>query len=279
VFSKFRGLLEQFKAVHARATYLLTEDYIQKYLDANPKYQDPKRITRHEHKVFSQHGEDGILREVFRRIGTTSRYFVEFGCGARGNENNTLAFLVEGWRGCWLERDPRHVKRIAADLRGPVSRGQLSVQAACLTAENINETFARLNVPREFDLLSIDVDGNDYWLWKALRGFSPRVVAIEYNAVFAPPMKWVMKYDPRHRWDGSSHFGASLKSLELLADQKGYRLVGCDFSGSNAFFVRQDLVADHFLSSAAAEDHYEPPRYFLERQQGHPRRYGDFEAV
>ncbi len=276
---KIKALLEEFKAVHARATYLLTEDYVEKYLRAGLKYQDPKRITRHEHKVFSQHGEDGILREIFRRIATTSRFFVEFGCGKHGTENNTLALLIGGWRGCWLEWNRVHVKRIAATFRNHVSQGQLSVQAAFLTAENINEIFTGLNVPAEFDLLSIDADGNDYWFWKALKGFSPRVVVIEYNAVFPPYMRWVMKYDPRHRWDGSSHFGASLKSLELLADQKGYRLVGCDFSGSNAFFVREDLVAGRFLSPFTAEIHYEPPRYFLERQQGHPRRFGDFEAI
>ncbi len=279
MFKKIRALLEEFKSVHARSTYLLTEDYIEKYLHAPAKYRDPKRITQHEHKVFSQHGEDGILREIFRRVGTTSRFFVEFGCGRHGTENNTLALLIEGWRGCWLEWNSLHVKRIAAKFRNHVSRGQLSVRAAFLTAENVNEIFTRLNVPREFDLLSIDVDGNDYWLWKALKDFSPRVVVIEYNAIFPPSVKWVMRYDPRHHWDGSSHFGASLKSLELLAGQKGYRLVGCDFTGVNAFFVREDIVADSFLFPFTAENHYEPLRYFLERQQGHPRRFGDFEAV
>ena len=279
MFKKIKSLLEEVKAVSTKLVFLETENYLQNHLYNNPKYRDSKRLARYEYKGFSQHGEDGIIEEIFRRIGTTSPFFVEFGCGKHGTENNTLLLLLRGWKGCWMEGNPVYVKRISEKFKKSIEKKDLSVHAAFISAENINSVFAKCGIPKEFDLLSIDVDGNDYWLWKALTDFSPRVVVIEYNAVFPPSMKWVMKYDPDFRWDGSSHFGASLKSLEILAGQRGYALVGCDFSGVNAFFVREDLAQKHFLAPFTAENHYEPPRYFLERHQGHPRNFGEFENL
>jgi len=176
-----------------------------------------------------------------------------------------------------MEVRSSYVRRITERFQPLVEKKSLSVRKALITAENINKVFTLENFPKEFDLLSIDIDGNDYWVWKALEDFSPRVVVIEYNAIFPPPIKWVMQYQPQGRWDGSSHFGASLKSFEILAAQKGYQLVGCDFTGVNAFFVRKDLIGDHFLVPFTSENHYESAKYFLERHQGHPRSFDQFE--
>jgi len=269
--------LEEIRALSGLMANLQTETYIRQFLYNNPKYQDAKRLTRYEHKGFSQHGEDGMIEEIFRRIKTTSQFFVEFGCGKHGTENNSLLLLLKGWQGIWMEYKPVYVERIKSKFKPLIDKGKLSVWCACITSENINEVFAECQVPGEFDLLSIDIDGNDYWVWQALTGFSPRVVVMEYNAIFPPSMPWVMKENLKHKWDGTSHFGASLKSLELLGARKGYKLVGCDFGGGNAFFVREDLAGDLFLAPFTAENHYEPPRYFLARQQGHPRNFGDFE--
>ncbi len=278
MFKKIRCLLEDLVSLKKRSAFVQTESYLQENLYNNPKYKEQKRLARYEHKGFSQHGEDGIIEEIFHRIGTTSRFFVEFGCGKHGTENNSLLLLLKGWQGIWMECNAVHVKRIKDKFRSLVENKKLAVCPAFVTSENVNEIFTDLNVPKEFDLLSIDIDGNDYWVWQALGEFSPRLVVIEYNAIFPASMKWVMKEDKSYRWDGSSHFGASLKSMELLGAQKGYKLVGCDFCGVNAFFVRQDLVGDHFLTPFTSENHYEPPRYFLERQAGHPRNFGEFET-
>jgi uncharacterized coiled-coil protein SlyX len=138
----------------------------------------------------------------------------------------------------------------------------VAVRAAFVTTENINELLAEANVPPEFDLLSIDIDGNDYWIWQALTDYSPRAVIIEYNASFRPPRAWTMPYNPQHSWDGSNYYGVSLSALEKLGRQKGYRLVGCSSLGVNAFFVRADLVAGKFPNAeAGARYHYRPPRY------------------
>ncbi|MGH9396910.1 MAG: hypothetical protein ACRD18_08690 [Terriglobia bacterium] len=238
---------------------------------ADPKHQDPKRLTRYEHKVFSQTGEDGILVEIFRRIGTSNRIFAECSPGD-GVENNTLYLLVLGWKGCWIECEARHVKAIKHNLARKIADGSLSLQQQLVTAENIESLLARSSLPSEFDLLSIDIDGNDYWVWQKIERRRPRVVVIEYNAVFPPDCDWVVEYNPKVAWDGTSNSGASLLALERLGVQKGYNLVGCTLAGTNAFFVREELLGDHFLKPFTAENHYESPRYYLtSRRAGHRR--------
>src|SRR4029078_1096658 len=108
-----------------------------------------------------------------------------------------------------------------------------------------------------------DIDFNDYWVWKAVSAVRPRAVVIEYNAGLHPPLSVTAPYPPNRAGDGTNFFGASLEALVRLGRDKGYRIVGCNISGSNAFFVREDLRADHFLEPATAEEHYEPPRHFF----------------
>ena len=153
------------------------------------------------------------------------------------------------------------------------------MENAFITRDTISDVFKELSVPPEFDVLSIDIDGNDYWVWDAIEGFTPRVVVIEYNPQFEPDVNWVMKYNCTATWDGSGYFGASLKSLELLGAKKGYHLVGCDFSGSDVFFVRKELSDGKFLAPFTAENHFEPLRLFLIRKTGFPRNFGEFETV
>ena len=154
-----------------------------------------------------------------------------------------------------------------ASGRRRVKAWPVSVRAVIVTAENFTGILHEAGVPRDFDLLSLDIDGNDFWVWKAFTGFSPRVVAIEYNASVPPGQPWVMPYDPQYAWRGSRRFGASLAALAALGREKGYALVGCDSSGVNAFFVRRDLCGAHFPApEGGAAYHYVPPnvwgRYF-----------------
>jgi hypothetical protein len=256
---------------------ILAEEYVERHLRQNPKYQNPKKLNRFEYQVFSQNGEDGIIEEIFKRIGTTNQFFVEFGA-ANGLWNNTTLLLVKGWRGLWIEGEAKWVEEIKAKFAGVIKARKLQAVESRVTPENIEKLFRAKRVPQELDLLSIDIDGNDYWVWAGLKNYRPRAVVIEYNSLFRPDTKWVMKYNPQHRWNQTCYAGASLKSLELLGAQKGYKLVGCDFLGVNAFFVRQDLVKNKFLKPYTAANHYEPPRFFLSRSIGHPRDFGDFEV-
>jgi hypothetical protein len=148
-----------------------------------------------------------------------------------------------------------------------------------ITAPAIDKKIAGLTAGRDIDLLSVDLDGNDYYILEAIRSISPRVIVAEYNSKFPPDVRWIIEYNEAHRWDGTDYFGASLKSLELLLSGRGYSLVGCSMLGTNAFFVRTDLVNEsRFCAPFTAENHYEPSRYFLlpAFQTGHPVNFGPF---
>jgi len=256
---------------------LQIDEYLQKHLYGNPRYDDPKRLGRSEYSVFSQFGEDGILAEIFRRIGGSAGGFVEIGAGD-GVENNTAYLLTKGWSGLWVEGNPRGVQKIRSRFDALLRPGTLRIKESFVTAENVGPLLRSESVPEEFDLLSLDVDYNTYWIWKALGSFRPRVVVVEYNAAFPPADSWIVRYDAAAAWDGSSHQGASLRALFELGELRGYKLVGCCFAGSNAFFVREDLVADKFAAPFTPENHYEPPRYFLYTDRGHRRGWGEFVA-
>ncbi|MBV8826655.1 MAG: hypothetical protein JO084_16775 [Bradyrhizobiaceae bacterium] len=227
-----------------------------------PRHADPKRLVRYGYKVYSQNDEDGIIAEIFRRIGITSRTFVEFGVET-GVECNTAKLLVDGWRGLWIEANPQSVAAIRDNLASFIADGRLSVVESRVTAENINALIAQSGLANEIDLLSIDIDFNDYWIWKAIDAVNPRVVVIEYNATLRPPMSLVVPYRPETQWDGSNYYGASLEALVKLGAEKNYHIVGCSIAGVNAFFVRADLAGDRFLEPATAQEHYEPPRHYF----------------
>lgn len=238
------------------------------------RYDDPRCLVRHGYRCLSQNDEDGLIDEALRRIGTSSRFFVEFGCGT-GLENNTLSLLLQGWRGLWIEADPGNCARVRAEFREPLESGQLALIEERVTVENLEGLLVRGGVPAEPDVLSIDVDGNDFWLWKALVRYRPRLTVIEYNASLGRSARVVRPYDPARRWDEDTAFGASLGALEDLGREKGDVLVGCCLAGVNAIFVRSDLAGDRFLEPFTAEVHYQPPR-FGRHGGGHRPRWGRF---
>jgi hypothetical protein len=235
-------------------------------LESHPRYGDPKRLLRYAFQVCSQNGEDGMIHEIFRRIGRESRIFVEIGVGD-GSVCNTAFLLSQGWTGYWLDGNDTFLETLKdrADLGG----GCLKHSVAHVSRENIATLLEELKVPTEFDLLSLDVDQNTYYVWDGLKRFRPRAVVVEYNAAIPPDVDWKVHYDPNRTWDESQNFGASLLAFEALGTQLGYKLVGCNFTGVNAFFVRSDLVADHFAAPLTSENHYEPPRYHLTIRRTH----------
>lgn len=246
-------------------------------LAAAPRYADPRCLIRHGYRIFSQSDEDGLIDEVFRRIGMTNRFFVEFGVG-EGFENNTLALLLSGWRGLWIEAEEAPLAAFRETFQPALEEDRLTITASVVTAENIENLLGQGGCPEEPDLLSIDIDGNDYWVWKAIHRFRPRLVVIEYNASLGRAARLTVPYDPAFRWDRTTRYGTSLAALESLGCAKGYALVGCSLAGVNAFFVRNDCLGDHFLPPYTSARHYEPPR-FGPRGAGHPPGWGQLVTV
>jgi hypothetical protein len=244
---------------------------LQRSVDLNfdPRYTDARNLLRHGYKVYSQFDEDGIIQRIFDLIGPQSRTFVEIGVGD-GLENNTTHLLLLGWRGFWVEASPSHLSSIRQTFAHPLADRQLRLVGAFVSAETVLELLA--DVPTDFDFLSVDIDGNDYYIWEALARLRPRVVCIEYNACMGPAANWKSEYDPEFRFTHDTMiYGASLKALQCLGNDLGYRLVGCGYAGINAFFVRADLVSDHFQQPFEAEWHYQPLRAHSWRQP--PRKY------
>lgn len=246
---------------------------------AQPHLADPanKRLEPFGRKVFSQTDEDGIIEEIFARIGTTNKRFIEMGVET-GTECNTHYLLHRGWSGAWIEGSEHMAKEAETNFGYAIDAGNLGIVKAWITAETANDLIRLVNLPSEIDLLSIDVDGQDYWVLAALDAVSPRVLVIEYNARFVPPIRHVVPYDANWRWDGSDYYGASLQSLTDLAEKKGYRLVACSMNGGNAFFVRVDQCANYFPEPATAANLYQPARFEIYRMgafdRGHPAKAG-----
>jgi len=208
-------------------------------------------LTTSELKVFSQNGEDGVLAEIFRRIGTTNRWFVEFGIGTGIEGNSVFLADILGWSGAFIEGDERDFSGLARKYEG---NELVTAVHAYLTPGNIAETFAAAQVPPEFDLLSIDIDGNDYWIWDALVApYSPRVVVIEYNGSLRPSSRIVHNYDTESSFPVTDAYGASLGAMRSLGRKKRYSFVHSELSGNNAFFVRDDL-AHHFADISPVAD-------------------------
>lgn len=247
------------------------DNYLQEHLYTNPKYLKGNYLNKYEYQTFSQSGEDGIIAEIYNRIGTTNKYFVEFGV-ENGTETNTTNLLLNAWQGLWIDGSKTNKTQIEQSFSKIIKEGKLQIAQNFITAENIEQIFSTANVPERFDLLSIDIDRNDYYVWEAITNYQPRVVVIEYNSIFRPGVEFVVDYEPQVMWDKTSHFGGSLESYCKLGEKKGYKLVGCSFSGTNAFFVQSNLAEKYFHGPFSAANFYEPPRYFLLSKNGHPRK-------
>jgi hypothetical protein len=268
-----RGLLRRMESrLNSHQTIRLLDFDLQNH----PRYGDPRRLFRCQSQVCSQNAEDGIIHEIFRRIGTASRVFAEVGVGG-GSENNTAFLLSQGWTGFWIDGDSGFVR--ALENREDLPKDCLKYHVGFVSKENIAALFEQLGVPREFDLLSLDIDQNTYYAWEGLRGCRPRVVVVEYNAAIPPDVDWKVRYRASRTWDGTQNFGASLKAFEMLGRQFGYSLVGCEFFGINAFFVRDDLLAGRFAEPFTAENHHEPPRYSIVHQRCHAHAILDRTSV
>jgi len=179
-------------------------------------------------KKYSQMGEESVIGHIFKNIGVTNKFYVDFGAWDGKFLSNTLLLKENGWDGLWMDGD---------------NRGNKEVKQEFITKENINALFKKYKVPEEFDLLCIDIDGNDYWVWQEIQN-SPRVVLIEYNGTIHADQSKTIKYNPKHTWGNNDYYGASFEALKKLGKAKGYSLVK-ELLSTNLFFVRNDIIGGY----------------------------------
>lgn len=225
------------------ATRLLLGKMLANQVKQHGIYED---LHDSEFKVFSQFGDDGILQYLIHQVHPEEHTFIEFGVQSYEEANTRFLLMNDNWSGLIIDGD---LQTMAALPKNEIYwRYDLTAVGAFITCENINHLFADNGYSGEIGLLSIDVDGNDYWIWAAIQAVRPVIVTVEYNSVFGADHAITIPYDPDfHRAEAHAsnlYWGASLRALCLLAEKKGYALVGCNSAGNNAHFVRKDKVGD-----------------------------------
>ena len=226
-----------------------------------------------EFKVFSQWGEDGIIQYIVSNIPIENKIFIEFGVNNYKESNTRFLLINDNWKGVVIDSNPGHIECIKQD---PVY-WQHDLTAICqwVTRENINKIIAAAGISGDIGLLSIDLDGNDYWVWEIIDVVSPRIVICEYNSVFGDDCAVAVPYDPHFNISDAHYsnlyFGCSLPALCKLAGIKGYNFIGSDSTGCNAFFVRKDLSQPFKVISA--KQGYIESKFRISRDKHRQRSY------
>jgi hypothetical protein len=219
-------------------------------------------LSEHEFRVFSQWGEDGIIDHLVRHVPVARRFFVEFGVEDYREANTRFLLMQGGWSGLVLDGCAENIARLRTS---PLMwRHHLEAVAAFITRENINGLIEQHGGAGDIGLLSIDVDGMDYWLWEAIDVCTPAIVVVEYNALFGVERAVTVPYAADFQ-RGKAHYsnlyaGASLAALVRLGTRKGYSFVGTNRAGNNAFFVRREL-RPQALPELSARDGFTPTQF------------------
>jgi hypothetical protein len=208
----------------------------QEYASSNPR--------DFEFKVYSQWGEDGIIDYLTTRIDIPKKIFVEFGVETYSEANTLFLLKHRQWRGLIIDGSTENISTVQG---GHVFwRYDLMVDCSFITRDNINEILSRNGIQGDIGLLSIDIDGNDYWVWESISGISPRLIIAEYNSLFgataaiSTPYKSDFLRAAEHA--SKMYYGASIAALTNLARSRGYSLVAGNSAGNNVFFVRNDCL-------------------------------------
>jgi hypothetical protein len=228
------------------------------YRDSQGRNLPRPDLAETELRCFSQNGEDGILLYLFSLLGTTNKKVVEV-CAGNGIECNAANLIVNhGWSGLLVDGDPANIaagRRFYQSCRDTFACPPTLVHA-WVTAENVNTLVSANGFDGDIDLLSLDLDGMDYWVWKALTCSRPRVVVLEFNYRWGPRRAVTVPYRPDFRVEGHKHpwcCGASLPAFVKLGRERGYRLVGTHRLDFNALFLRSDTGPDLFPEVSAEE--------------------------
>jgi hypothetical protein len=200
----------------------------------------PVDLQAFERSVFSPAGEDGVLEKIFEIVPPATHFLVDLGAGDGVSGSSSRHLIADkGWSGLLVENGEKTAAELAA--RYAQAKG-IKTLRTLIDPGDIEIVLDRNGVPRDLDLLIIGLRSNDWYVWRAIRDFRPKVVQIQYNAAFVPPQTMVIEYHPLNYWDGSIYFGASIQSLYNLGQGKGYQLVYANQAGTNLFFVEAQYL-------------------------------------
>jgi hypothetical protein len=259
---RFREFLRKILGLHTDAASLRksindTKTLIGKML-INQQPRQCSTLQEAEFKVFSQFGDDGIIQYLVRKAEIFPNSFIEFGVEDYTESNTRFLLVDKNWKGLVMDGSEEYVQFIKAD--DIYWRHDLTAVCSFVTAENINSTLEQHGFTGEVGILSVDIDGNDYYVWEAINVANPVLVIVEYNSVFGEKHAITIPYDPhfqrmRAHYSGL-YWGASIRALCLLANKKGYAFIGSNSAGNNAYFLRRDRLGE-FQSMTAAEGYVE----------------------
>lgn len=197
-----------------------------------------------EFKVFSQWGDDGIIQWLINNITIPNKTFIEFGVEDYSESNTRFLMMNNNWSGFVMDGSEQNVSIIRNSAY--YWRYELYAKSAFIDCDNINELISSQSFDKEVGLLHIDLDGNDYWIWKRIDVIRPVIVIMEYNSVLGIERAITVPYDKYYSRTkahySNLYYGASLKALHHLANQKGYAFIGCNSAGNNAYFIRRDKL-------------------------------------
>ncbi len=202
-------------------------------------------IQESEFKIFSQWEDDGIIQYIINNIDIPNKTFVEFGVGDYTEANTRFLLINDKWSGLIMDCSKEAMERVRCS--GIYPGYDLTAMQAFVNAENINDLIAT-RFKGEIGLLHIDIDGNDYWVWKAITVVSPVIVIMEYNSAFGIHRSITVPYDKDFNRTNKHHsnlyYGSSLLSLCDLAEEKGYVFIGANSCGGNSYFIRKDKIGN-----------------------------------
>jgi hypothetical protein len=227
-----------------------------------------ERLRDAEFRVYSQFGEDGIIQYLIHKVPITHDVFVEFGVEDYRESNTRFLLCNDNWRGLILDGGTDHIDFIRSNSLG--WRHRIDARSVHITRDNINQAIAEAGIAGDIGLLSIDIDGNDYWVLDAIDVISPRVLIAEYNSTFGPAAAVSVPYDAgfnRTKAHYSNlYWGASLSAICLAAERKDLVFVGSNSAGNNAFFVRRDVLGE--LQTVKPADGWVDARFRESRDPG-----------
>jgi len=211
--------------------------------EINNKKENIESLDEVEFQVFSQRGEDGIIQYIINKIDIPNKIFVEFGVETYTESNTRFLLINNNWSGLVIDGNEKNIKFIKSDFIH--WKYDLTAVNSFITKDNINQLISNYTKIEDIGLLSIDIDGNDYFVFEAIDCIKPRVVVCEYNSIFGPEKKLSIPYEENFVRSNAHfselYFGASLNAFCHLAEKKGYDFIGTTKAGVNAYFVRKDI--------------------------------------